>query len=383
MRSESWQALALAAVIFGASFARDPRWRARIASLGLLLLLIAMLRLPLHLPFAEGDYSDFVQDRSHFANYMGLDGIQFQYHLSSQIVRGIDALYGQTTASMGEAFHWLSRIIATVLVLGLAVLGYVERWSVRVTRYIALAVAVPTIDLFFGYHEFGILPAAIEIWAIPFVCIALERRAWGMYAAAVGALGIGCALHGFGLAALAFALFAGVLRSRTARDLGRVAVAGVVGLAGWTGWVALYEIELNDSVAAGHADELPLRPLLHAKPYPIYHRVASPVVHSLHTIGWEMLVVAAPAVLLLLWARSELRWILAVAAVPSLLGVVFFWPVQGLAGDTDYLASAFPLVFAVGWLAADRLRLAAAMLGLMVVGHVALAHVLTIGYFHG
>jgi hypothetical protein len=37
----------------------------------------------------------------------------------------------------------------------------------RVVRYIALAVAVPTTALLYGYHGFGHLPLALEATAIP------------------------------------------------------------------------------------------------------------------------------------------------------------------------------------------------------------------------
>lgn len=384
MRAESWVALGLAAAVFAASFAIERRWRRGVTLGAMAVLLLDMWRLPLRLPFAEGDYSNFVQDRGHFANYMGGEGIQFQYHLSSQVVRGIDALYGQTNASMGESFHWLSRLIALVLMLGLAGLCRFEDWSPRVVRYAALALAVPTIDLFFGYHEFGLLPAGIEAWAIPLALIAVDRERWGLFLAAMFALGLACALHGFGLFALVFVLLAALVRHPSREGAGRAALGLAVAVAGWAGPVPFYLTVLNDAIAPGHADELPLRPLLHPQVYTSYNdRVAAPVIHSLGTIGLEFLIVGALSLFLLPLVRDRLRLPIAVAAIPVVLGVIFFWPVQGLAGDTDYLASAFPAVYATSWLLSQRLRAAAAVFAILFVGHVAFAHALTLAYFHG
>src|SRR6185312_3335863 len=91
-------------------------------------LLVAMLRMPLHVPIPEGDYRNFVQDRDSFKNYM-VEGVNFQYHLSSQLVRAFDAALGSTDKSPVSAFHWLSRLIALVFVAGLVCLGFLERWS--------------------------------------------------------------------------------------------------------------------------------------------------------------------------------------------------------------------------------------------------------------
>jgi hypothetical protein len=382
--NESWTSLVIAAAIFGASFINRRDLRRTVTVVALVGLLVAMMRMPLHVAIPEGDYRNFVEDREHFNSYM-IDEVNFQYHLSSQLVRGFDVLLGSTDSSMVSAFHWLARVISLVFVGGLVGLGFLERWSERVIRYLAIAVAVPTTALFYGYHEFGHLPAALEATAIPIGLIALERHRWWLLALSTGLLGLGAALHGFGLVALAFMLLVAivyVIRDDTiewTRGLLYVGNAAVYGLAGWVVWLPIYPVLLHSDIVAGHADEFPLRPLFHPQPYPYYHRIADPVFSStgLRDIGYEFLIVGVLAMALIVLVAPGLRTAIALAAVPVVLFVAVFWPVQGLGEDTDFLASAFPPLFAVGWLVAPSRRLTIVMLGLLAAGDWALHHVLT------
>jgi hypothetical protein len=382
--SESWTSLAVAGVIFGGSFLRRRELRLIVTLAASTALLVAMLRLPLHLSIPEGDYRNFVQDRFHFHNYMA-EQVNFQYHLSSQIVRGIDAALGSTNSSPVAAFHWLSRLFALVFVGCLVGLGFLENWSERVVRYLALAVAVPTVALFFGYHEFGLLPAALEATAIPLGLIALERERWRLLAVSGGMLGLGAALHGFGAVALAFMLLVAVLYVVRTREISRVkgllhvGNAAVYGVVGWVGAVPLYPIVLHADLAKGHAAEFPLRPLFHPQPYPSYHRIAQPVfsARGLRDIGYEFWIVGVLALVLLVFVRSRLRVDVALAAIPVVVFVALFWPVQGLGEDTDFLASAFPPLFAIAWLVASSRLLSLAALAILVGGDWALHHVLT------
>jgi hypothetical protein len=82
--------------------------------------------------------------------------------------------------------------------------------------------------------------------------------------------GVGSALHGFGLIALAFivALTAVYVwqNEPARRNLGRrilVAVAAA-GLLGWLIWLPIYLIGPSWSIDPGHSDVQPLRPFLHA-----------------------------------------------------------------------------------------------------------------------
>ena len=355
-----------------------------ISLVALVVLLVAMLRMPLHVSIPEGDYRNFVEDRSHFNSYM-VDAVNFQYHLSSQLVRAFDDALGSTESSPVAAFHWLSRLIALVFVVGLVGLGFLERWSEQVIRYIALAVAVPTTALLYGYHEFGHLPIALEATAIPLGLIALERHRWWLLALSGALLGFGAALHGFGLVGLAFMLLVAAIyvirddRIEVTDGLLRVGNAAVYGLAGWVAWVPIYPILLHTDVAAGHADEFPLRPLFHPQAYPNYHRIAQPVFSSLglRDIGYEFWIVGVVALALVVFVSPSLRTAVALAAIPVVLFVTVFWPVQGLGEDTDFLASAFPPLFAVAWLVAPSRKLTLLALGMLAAGDWALHHVLS------
>jgi hypothetical protein len=254
-----------------------------------------------------------------------------------------------------------------------------------VVRYIALAVAVPATALLYGYHEFGHLPIALEATAVPLGLIALERRRWWLLALSAAMLGFGAALHGFGLIGLAFMLLVSivyVIRDREVplvTGLSRVGNAAVYGLVGWLVWVPAYPILLHSDVVSGHADEFPLRPLFHPQAYPDYHRIAQPVFSSmgLRDIGYEFWIVGVVTLALLAFVAPGLRTAVAAAAIPVVLFVAIFWPVQGLGEDTDFLAAAFPVVFAVAWLVAPSVRLTVLAVALLAAGDWALHHVLT------
>jgi len=241
------------------------------------------------------------------------------------------------------------------------------------------------VPLFYGYPEFAYLPAALEATAIPLGLIALERHRWRLLVLSGAMLGLGSALHGFGLVGFAFMLLVAllyVLRDReisTPRGLLRVGNAAVYGIVGWVGSVPFYPIVLHSDLAAGHADEFPLRPLFHPKPYPSYHRIAQPLFssHGLRDVDYEFWIVGVLTLALLVFVASRLRLEVALAAIPVLVFVALFWPVQGLGEDTDFLASAFPPLFAVAWLCASSRRLTVVALAMLVGGDWALHHVLT------
>lgn len=390
MHSESWAALAVALVLLAGSLFSDPRLRGALVLALLGTLLILMLRLSLHLSVPMGDYDNFVQDRDHFRDYF-VGSVSFQYHLGGVIVRGFDAAFGSTAHSPVQAFGALARTAAVLFVLGLGLFAFLEQWSARVLRYVALAVAIPTTLLFFGYHEFGHLPAAVDAAAMPLALVGLERRQHSLAIAAGALAGIGCALHGFGLIALGFvvALTAAYLwRDVDARRaLGRWLPFGVAaaGLLTWLIWLPIYLIGFSWDVVPGHSDVRPLRPLLHAHYVAHSHRIAQPILSGsvIAEIGWELAVTGAALVLLALWVtRGPARLALLLATIPVLVFLIWFWPVQGLGNDSDFLGSAFPASYAAAWLIARDLRASVVALLVLVAGNVAIAHVLTWPFVH-
>src|SRR5438093_4923717 len=165
MHGESGAALGIAGALLCGSLIADRRWRAWGVLALLAVLLALMLRLSLHLSVPMGDYDNFVEDRHHFEKYFG-DSVSFQYHLGGAIVHGLNAAFGATSSSPVKAFHALARIVAVVFALSLGLFASHQQWSPHVLRYVALAVAVPTTLLFFGYHEFEHLPAALDAAAV-------------------------------------------------------------------------------------------------------------------------------------------------------------------------------------------------------------------------
>jgi hypothetical protein len=390
MHGESGAALGVAAVFLVGSLVVERRVRAVLTVSSLAALLVVMLRLSLHLSVPMGDYANFVEDRHHFHKYFG-ESVSFQYHLGGALVHGLDAAFGSRSGSPVQAFDALARIAAVLFALSLGLFALNQRWSARALRYVALAVAVPTTLLFFGYHEFGHLPAAVDVAAVPLALVGLEQRRPGLVVVSGALAGVGCALHGFGLVALAFlvVLTACYLwRDREARgSLGRSLPLGVAaaGVLTWLVCLPIYLIGFSWSVDPGHSDVRPLRPLLHADYVAHSHRIDKPILSTavIGEIGWELAVTGAALVLLAGWfARGPSRSALLLATVPVLLFVIWFWPVQGIGNDSDFLGSAFPATYAAAWLIARDTKASVLAFLTLLAGNIAIAHVLTWPFVH-
>jgi hypothetical protein len=207
---------------------------------------------------------------------------------------------------------------------------------------------------------------------------------------AAGALaGVGAALHGFGLVGLGFivALVAAYLwKDEAARSaLGLSVPVGVAaaGLLGWLIWLPMYLIGAGWSIDPGHSDFSPLRPLLHS--HIAEHRIVQPILSTsaITEIGWELAVTGAALVLVAAWfVRGHARQALLIGTVPVLVFVIWFWPVQGIGNDSDFLGSAFPAAYAAAWLIAGNLRASIIGFLILVAGNAAMAHILTWGFVH-
>jgi len=390
MHLESGAALAVAAALLGGSVLRDRRKRAVAALVSLGVLLALMLRLSLHLSVPMGDYANFVESRHNFNRYFG-DQVNFQFHLGGVIVRGFDAAFGADARSAIAAFDALARLAAVVLVVALALLALHLRWSARALRYIALAIAVPTTLLFFGYHEFGHLPMALDAVAVPLALIGLAEQRRTQLLAAGFLAGVGSALHGFGLIALTFVVLltaAYLWKNESARRaVGRSAPATVAaaGLLGWLIWLPIYLIGPSWSIDPGHADVRPLRPFLHAHYLEHAHRIAQPILSGsvIAEIGWELAVTGAALVLIAAWFRRDPAVApVLIATIPILLYLIWFWPVQGLGNDSDFLGSAFPPTYAAAWIIARHAKASVLAFLVLTAGCAAFAHVLTWPFVH-
>jgi hypothetical protein len=387
---ESAATLALGFALLGGSLLRDVRTRTFVVALSLAVLLALMLRLSLHLSVPMGDYANFIESRHNFERYFG-DRVNFQFHLGGAIVHELDAAFGADSRSAVAAFDALARLAAGLFVLALAGLAALMRWTPQVVRYVALAISVPTTLLFFGYHEFGHLPAALDVVAVPLALIGLEskRRSY-LYTAGLLA-GVGSAFHGFGLIALAFIVVLAavyVWREPAAQSaLGRAIPASVAaaGVVGWLVWLPIYLTGPSWSIEPGHSDVRPLRPFLHEHYVEHAHRIAKPILSTsvIGEIGWELAVTGAALVLLAAWyGRDVAGTAVLIAAAPILLFLIWFWPVQGLGNDSDFLGSAFPPTYAAAWILARRLKPSAVGLLILVAGNAAIAHVLRWPFVH-
>jgi hypothetical protein len=330
-------------------------------------------------PARMGDYHDFVQSRGAFESYVGTT-VHFQYQLAGTIVYGLDAVFGRTTHSPVKAFDMLARLASFVFVAGLALLALQRRFSARVVRYVAIVLAAPATLLLFGYHEFGYLPDALGVSALPLALIGLEEERNAFVIAGATLLGVGAALHGFGLVAVAFLLLVTLAwEFGEPRRLG-TRLAQVIGGAafGWLVWLALYLVVLGWQVIPDHADFLPIRPLLHTRAVPTVHRYDYAIFShlGLRDIFFEFVILGVFASAVILFLPGGRLWRAVVAAtVPMILFVVFFWPVQGLGNDTDFLGSAFPALYAVGWLTSQSRRGSLVLIAALALGQLALLHV--------
>ncbi len=387
---QSGVALGCAAVLFSASCIASTKTRGALAVLALVTLLLGMLLLPLTTPAPMGDYHDFIENGRADFEPRFVTATQFQFHLGSVIVREIDAILGHPKAE--RTFKVLAVVASALSVAGLLGLGFWAKWAPRVTRYIALTVALPIFLLFFGYHEFGHLPMALIAPAMPLVLIGIEEGRWRLVAVGSGMLGVGAALHGFGLTGLGFALLVLVLALTLFRDpatsplkrsdrLWAAVQALGAGLLGWLVWIAFYAVGLGIDVSAGHAAFRAFRPTFTA--VLADHRIIQPVFSRqvLTVLPYELGAVGAAVLLLVPSGASRLRGIVVVACIPMLAFLVWFLPLQGIGNDTDNLTVVFPAYFAVAWLISASRRRTLVAGGVLLLGHFALLRILTTGQF--
>jgi len=149
--------------------------------------------------------------------------------------------------------------------------------------------------------------------------------------------------------------------------------------AAYVGWIAVYVIVLHMPITPGHAESLPWRHWLVTEirddrpNVPILSLTGG---RDLLFTGW---VVGAPLLFVAasLWRqyREEVRIALCYA-VPSVLFVIFFWPIQGLGEEMDLVVAAFPALYALAWVCAHSSRRTTIAAALLVSAHVAFWRIL-------
>ena len=370
-------------VLLWAARGSSPRYR-RNAAIGMLLLVAATtFAFPIRSSMVRmGDSSQIADSRRNFEAYLRADRIRFEIHLSHAIFLGLDRVFGRAEDAPVRAQVTLARAAATWFVVSSLLVGLLERWSPTALRYLGLALLSPSALMYFGWREVGYL--AMNIATFPLLVRGLAGIGGRLEVAGVLA-GLGAALHGFGVLSLAGSgIAACAARAPLVERAARVLRLAAWGTTFYLGWLAVYVIVMNASVVPGDAAAIPWRHWLvdgvrgdRVNPAILSAAGGRDLLMTAWVVGVPLLLVAAS-----LWrrypdqARSAFWY-----SLPSVLFVVFFWPVQGLTEEMDLVFAAFPALYALCWVCAHdsmRTNIAAAVL---VSAHLAFWRIVLDGAF--
>ena len=377
-RIQSLVLLISGAVLLWASSSASERRRRTIAVATLIALGAIAVAAPISSELVTmGDANEIAQKRTSFENFAGVRDIRFEAHLSYAIEGQIDRLLGRTAESPAQAQIALARAGTMWFVLSALAIGFIEGWSSMILRYLGLAVLAPAALLYFGWREFGYL--SLNVAAFPLIARGVHDRSWRLEAGSLLA-GLGMALHGLGLVSIPAAwLAACAARGRLSERLDLAVRITAWTTAAYVGWIAVYVIVLHMPITPGHAESLPWRHWLVTEirddrpNVPILSLTGG---RDLLFTGW---VVGAPLLFVAasLWRqyREEVRIALCYA-VPSVLFVIFFWPIQGLGEEMDLVVAAFPALYALAWVCAHSSRRTTIAAALLVSAHVAFWRIL-------
>ena len=332
---------------------------------------IAAYAVPLGQPMRMGDSVTYTHTRESFELFSGVREIRFEAHLSHAILGRLDRAFGGTQTSPARAMDTLMRVATACFLASAVVLSIVERWSPAVLRYLALALVAPVSLLYFGYRELGHL--SLNLATFPLLVRGLRQGSASLEASGILA-GLGAALHGFGLLSVVASAVAALasraaLVARARLTLRLVAVSA----AAYLGWVAIYLIVLKLPVVPGHAESIPFRPWFVAE---VGDRVNAAILSrtGLRDIVMSAWIAGVPllAVVATLWQRHRHDAMTAILySLPSLIFLVSFWPIQGLAVEMDLVFAAFPALYAFAWVCAQEARSAAIAAALLASAHLA------------
>ncbi|MSO30325.1 MAG: hypothetical protein EXQ48_05185 [Acidobacteria bacterium] len=314
-----------------------------------------------------GAARDHLQSRANFEH--NFDGrVRFEKHLSQTILLELYHRIEPTDAAPERALVAVTRGVTAWFVLSALLIGFMERWSPLVLRYLGLALLAPATLMYFGWREFGYF--SLSVAAFPLLARGL-RDGNARLEAGSALTGLGTALHGSGLLALAGSGLAALgtsatLKGRVSRAL-RVAAWGTAAYLGWTAiYVIVLKLEIAPDPGPGFAS--PWRPWFVDDMR--QGRLAAAILSGTgaRDVLMSFWIVGAPLLVpvLSLWRRyrEEVRaalWYLP----PSIVFVIVRWPFEGLGGGTDLIVAGFPALYALAWVCAHdskRTTLAAALL---------------------
>ena len=367
-----WLLLAGGALLWAARAPSEGRRRA--ASIATLLLIGALAwTLPIPPSLVQmGDSKQAAGSRRGFENTAGVHSVRFEAHLAYAIQGRLDRLFGGTDESPVLAQITLARAATAWFVLSALAVGFLERWSPLVLRYLALMLLAPSALLYFGWREVGYM--SLSAAAFPLLARGLRDDGWRLDGGAALA-GLGAALHGVGLISLTGAWLATLaMRARVTDRIVRFLRIAAWGTAAYTGWFAIYVIVLKLPIVLGHAEYFPWRPWFTDKilegrtNVAIFSAIGA---RDLLFTGW---VVGAPllAVAASLWRKHADDVRIAMGyAVPSIAFTICSWQVLGLGPDVDLVFAGFPAVYALAWICAHDPKRTTIAATLLVTAHYA------------
>jgi hypothetical protein len=321
------------------------------------------------------DAADNIADRGKFERRFPIAAgptTSFHSFLGDLVMARLDRAYSETGNSTARAYATLSRLAGALFVIELLIVAAVHRYSRRVCRYIALALASPLALLYFGYYELGYLSMSAAVVPLLAVHRGSETRTTGSTLAAGLFQGLHTALHGFGLLGLAGGVLSlAVGRGALSRQAVRTLAFASAGIAMYLGWVFIYVVGLHISIIVENTVQgFGFRRLL--SEVIIDKRIAYPVFSfsGLTEIGVISLIAGVP-LLALATARTPRANLVGAAAyaLPGLAFLVWWWP-PGAPVNLDLLMAAFPALFVACWLLASSQPRAVAALMLMGCLHV-------------
>jgi hypothetical protein len=298
-----------------------------------------------------GGVGDKTASRATFENYFA-GRVRFEKHLSQTILLKVYERLEPNAEAPERALVMLSRGAAVWFVLCALTIGLVERWSATVLRYLALAVLAPATLLYFGWQELGYL--SLNVASFPLLARGL-RSGDARLEAGSALTGLGAAMHGSGLVALAGAGLAacGVsapLRDRAARLVRLVAW----GTAAYLGWIAIYIIVLKLQVMPSD-QTTSWRPLFVDQIHEGRLNSALFGRTGMRDLLMEMWVAGVPLVVVALSMRRRLPQEVRMALLympAAILFLVFRWPFEGIGVDVDLVVAGFPAIYALAWVCA-------------------------------
>lgn len=314
-----------------------------------------------------------VKSREDFEFFFG-GRIRFEKHLSQAILLERYQALGDGPDAPERALVDLTRGGTLWFLLTALAVGWVEAWSPRVVRYLALGLLAPSALLYCGWREFGYF--SLSLATFPLLVRGLDDDTLRLEAGSAAA-GIGAALHGTGLVSMVGAGLAALGSGRHRFDWLRHALRVTAwGTAAYLGWVVLYMMVMGLPLTPdpGPASFSSWRPWLVNEvrggrvAAALFSRTtARDLLMTAWVTGAPLLIVATT-----LWSRQarEVR-AMVLYALPSVLFITFRWPYDGVGGGMDLMVAGFPALYALTWVCAQDSRRTLWAAALLMSGHYA------------